>query len=70
VDPRIFCCGAAERLKEEVSGDTYEPERSFWVRWFNAWKNRRYLDYLRRTGVMAGKLLEVGVGSGSCLRAA
>ena len=57
-------------MNEEAFGEAFDPERSAWVRWFQAWKNRRYLGNLRRAGVTGGCLLEVGVGSGSFLRAA
>jgi 2-polyprenyl-3-methyl-5-hydroxy-6-metoxy-1,4-benzoquinol methylase len=70
MDPAIFQPGAAESLNETAFSDTYEPERSFWVRWFNAWKDRRYLRYLRNVGKSAGELLEIGVGNGSFLCAA
>lgn len=70
VDPAIFCAGGAEALNEEAFGENYEIARSFWVRAFEANKNRRYLANLRRAGVTGGKLLEVGVGTGSFLRAA
>lgn len=70
VDRRIFAPALDRQLNEEAFGEGYEPERSFWVRWFQAWKNRRYLANLRRAGVTRGRLLEVGVGSGSFLRAA
>lgn len=55
---------------EEAFGEGFDPERSAWVRGMMAWKNRRYLRNLRRAGVSGGRLLEVGVGSGSFLRAA
>jgi len=70
MDPNIFRTGLATALNEQAFGNTYEPERSFWVGWFSAWNNQRYLGYLRRTGVWGGDLLEVGIGSGSFLCAA
>lgn len=70
VDRRIFTPGLDRELNEEAFGEGYEPERSVWVRWFQARKNRRYLANLRRAGVTGGRLLEVGVGSGGFLRAA
>ena len=70
VDPAIFQSGAAEALNEEAFGEAYDTGRSFWVRSFEAVKNRRYLANLRRVGVTGGKLLEVGVGTGSFLTAA
>jgi len=70
VDPAIFQSGAAEALNEEAFGEAYDTGRSFWVRSFEAVKNRRYLANLRRAGVTGGRLLEVGVGRGSFLAAA
>jgi 2-polyprenyl-3-methyl-5-hydroxy-6-metoxy-1,4-benzoquinol methylase len=70
VDRRILAPQLDRQLNEETFGEQYEPERSFWVRWFDAWKNRRYLANLRRAGITRGRLLEVGVGSGGFLRAA
>lgn len=70
VDGRIFEPNLDRQLNEEAFGERFDPERSPWVRWFQAWKNRRYLANLRRAGATGGRLLEVGVGSGSFLRAA
>jgi hypothetical protein len=70
VNPAIFSAGSGDALNQEAFGDAWDPETSFWVRWFQAWKNRRYLANLRRAGATRGRLLEVGVGSGSFLRAA
>lgn len=70
VDRRVFEPQLDRQLNEEAFGERYVPERSFWVRRFDAWKNRRYIANLRRAGVTRGRLLEVGVGSGSFLIAA
>lgn len=70
VDRRIFEPDLDRELNKEAFGKGYDPERSVWVRWFQAWKNRRYLRNIRRAGVREGRLLEVGVGSGGFLRAA
>lgn len=70
VDPAVFRPGAAEALNQDAFGDGYETKPSFWSRWFEDWKNRRYLANLRRAGVTRGRLLEVGVGTGAFLRAA
>lgn len=70
VDAAVFHPCAAQHLNEEAFGDGYTIERSFWVRWFERMKNRRYLMNLRRARVSGGRLLEVGVGSGAFLRAA
>ena len=70
VDPAVFRPGAAEALNQDAFGDGYEAKPSFWSRWFEDWKNRRYLANLRRAEVTRGRLLEVGVGTGAFLRAA
>lgn len=70
IDERIFQPELDRELNQDAFGEGYDPETSFWVRWFEAWKNRRYLANVRRAGVRQGKLLEVGVGSGSLLTAA
>jgi len=70
VDQAIFRAGAAEALNEQEFGEAYDTGRSFWVRSFEAVKNRRYLANLRRAGATGGRLLEVGVGRGSFLAAA
>jgi 2-polyprenyl-3-methyl-5-hydroxy-6-metoxy-1,4-benzoquinol methylase len=70
MDRRAFAPQLDRALNEEAFGDQYEPQRSFWVRWFETVKSRRYLANLRRAGVTQGRLLEIGVGSGSFLDAA
>lgn len=70
IDRRAFAPHLDRVLNEEAFGDQYEPQRSLWVRWFDAVKNRRYLANLRRAGVTKGRLLEIGVGSGNFLDAA
>lgn len=68
VDPAIFRPGAAEALNEGAFGDNYEPVRSFWVRMFETLNNRRTMSRLRPAADIAGgRLLEIGVGSGSFL---
>lgn len=70
IDERIFQPELDRELNQDAFGEGYDPETSFWVRWFEAWKNRRYLANVRRAGLRQGRLLEVGVGSGSLLVAA
>ncbi len=70
VDRRVVDPDLDRQLNEDAFGEGYEPETSFWVRWFDSWKNRRYLGNLLRAGVQKGRLLEVGVGSGRFLSAA
>ncbi|GIW56239.1 MAG: hypothetical protein KatS3mg082_2643 [Nitrospiraceae bacterium] len=69
VNPAIFRSGSGEVLNEEAFGEGWEPETSFWVRWFQISKSRRYVRTIRRY-VPRGRLLEVGVGSGRFLGAA
>ncbi len=69
VNPEIFRPGAGEALNKDAFGDQWEPETSFWVRWFERWKNRRYVNTIRQY-VQGGRLLEIGVGSGRFLEAA
>lgn len=70
LNPLVFSPGFARSANLDAFGDSYEPERSFWVRVFHTWKCRRYLTFLARAGVLGGELLEVGVGSGAFLDAA
>lgn len=59
---------ANEQLNEASFGGNYEPVRSFWVRLFEASNNRRTMSRLRGAiGIGGGRLLEIGVGSGSFL---
>lgn len=60
----VWRMAANEQLNEGSFGDAYEPVRSFWVRMFEAWNNRRTMSRLPGAG---GELLEIGVGSGSFL---
>jgi SAM-dependent methyltransferase len=69
VNPAIFSAGSGDALNQEAFGEAWDPETSFWVRRFQAWKNRRYLRNIRRY-VGSGRLLEIGVGSGRFLDAA
>jgi 2-polyprenyl-3-methyl-5-hydroxy-6-metoxy-1,4-benzoquinol methylase len=69
VNPALFRRGAGQELNEEAFGEGWEPETSCWVRWFQIWKNRRYLRTIQKfaRGV---RLLEVGVGGGRFLEQA
>ncbi len=69
VNPAIFRAGSGEALNEEAFGEGWEPETSFWVRWFQVSKSRRYVRTIRRY-VPRGRLLEIGVGSGRFLEQA
>ncbi len=69
VNPAIFRSGSGEALNKEAFGEEWEPETSFWVRWFQVSKSRRYVRTILRY-MPQGRLLEVGVGSGRFLEAA
>lgn len=69
VNPALFRRGAGEALNKEAFGEEWEPETSFWVRWFQVSKSRRYVRTILRY-MPQGRLLEVGVGSGRFLEAA
>ncbi|MDD5034079.1 MAG: class I SAM-dependent methyltransferase [Methylococcaceae bacterium] len=70
LSPSIWQPLANEILEDEWFGESYRPETSFWVRWFEAWNNRRTLGRLSRLVFPGRRLLEIGVGSGSFLQAA
>jgi len=69
VNPALFRRGAGQELNEEAFGEGWEPETSFWVRCFQALKNRRYLRTIRQVA-QGGRLLEVGVEGGRFLEQA
>ena len=70
VSPMIWQSQFNEQMEDTWFGDDYEPERSYWVQRFESWNNRRTLSRLKTHSARKGRLLEVGVGSGSFLRAA
>ena len=58
-------------MEEEWFGEGYEQRKSsFWVHWFEVWNNRKTLGRLTSWSVTGNRLLEIGVGSGSFLKAA
>jgi len=72
VNEAVWRPAANEQLNEAYFGENYEPVRSFWVRMFETLNNRRTMSNLRRAanlaaGTYGGRLLEIGVGSGSFL---
>jgi len=67
VDEAVWRPAANEEMEETFFGEAYEPVRSFWVRLFEDWNNRRTMSRLRRHAPLMGNLLEIGVGSGSFL---
>jgi 2-polyprenyl-3-methyl-5-hydroxy-6-metoxy-1,4-benzoquinol methylase len=68
VNELVWQPAANEELNELSFGDNYVPVRSFWVRMFENLNNRRTLSRLRRVAdITGGRLLEIGVGSGSFL---
>jgi len=70
VSPEIWKAGTNELMEKEWFGDDYKARISMWVQLFEKWNNRRTLRRLQRAGCRGGRLLEIGVGSGSFLQAA
>ena len=70
LSPCIWQAQVNELLEDEWFGENYRPERSFWVRWFEAWNNRRTIARLLKLPLSGQNLLEIGIGSGSFLRVA
>ncbi|MDD2768309.1 MAG: class I SAM-dependent methyltransferase [Methylococcus sp.] len=71
LSPAIWQSQVNERMEEEWFGESYEQRKSsFWVRWFEAWNNRKTLSRLAAQALSGKRLLEIGVGSGSFLGAA
>lgn len=70
LSPSIWQPQTNERMEDEWFGEGYEARKSsVWVCWFESWNNRKTLARLAGFP-RQGRLLEVGVGSGSFLKAA
>src|SRR5437868_1262777 len=64
----VWNTGADARLEEEwFDSGSYDSKVTYWVRLFEKWNSRRTWGRLKSVGFTSGKLLEVGVGSGSLL---
>lgn len=62
---------ANEIMEDEFFGEGYEARKSsVWVEWFEASNNRKTLSRLNTIPTQGKRLLEIGVGSGSFLKAA
>jgi 2-polyprenyl-3-methyl-5-hydroxy-6-metoxy-1,4-benzoquinol methylase len=70
VSPTIWQPQANEMFETEWFGESYHPETSWWVRWFETLNNRRTMRRLAQAKPCGRRLLEVGVGSGSLLQGA
>jgi 2-polyprenyl-3-methyl-5-hydroxy-6-metoxy-1,4-benzoquinol methylase len=71
LSPAIWQTEVNERMEDEWFGEGYEQRKSsIWVEWFEARNNRRTLSRLANLALPGKRLLEIGVGSGSFLRAA
>jgi len=71
LSPSIWQPQANERMEDEWFGVGYEARKSsVWVEWFEAWNNRKTLVRLAGFPRQGNRLLEIGVGSGSFLKAA
>lgn len=71
LSPAIWLAQVNEQMEDEWFGESYEQRySSFWVEWFEAWNNRATLSRLTTMSHRGKRLLEIGVGSGSFLKAA
>lgn len=71
ISPLIWDPQSNERMEDEWFGEGYEARKSsIWVRFFEALNNRNTLERLIRFPQQGRRLLEIGVGSGSFLKAA
>lgn len=70
LSPAIWQQEVTRQMETRWFGADYEPAPSIWVRAFEAWNNRETLERLARAQPPGRRLLEIGVGSGSFLRAA
>lgn len=69
-DKTVWQPDVIARMEDEYFGRQYDVQPSFWVRRFEESNNARTLRTLKRAGHAGGRLLEVGIGSGSFLVAA
>jgi len=68
LDSKIWRASANLELEEEWFEQRYNLNLSFWVKMFEAWHNRQTIrSIINFTQKKGGKLLEIGVGSGSFL---
>lgn len=71
LSPSIWEPQANQHMEDEWFGEDYETRKtSIWVAWFQAWNNRKTLARLNAYSGQKTRLLEIGVGSGSFLKAA
>lgn len=68
--PLVAEQGANEAMEDVYFGEDYEPEKSSWVARFEQHNNQDTLTRIACARPPGSRLLEVGVGSGSLLRAA
>ena len=68
LNPAVWEAGADARLQDEWFDDgAFDPRQSVWTRLFEDWNCNRTWRHLQERGIESGRLLEVGVGSGSLL---
>lgn len=71
LSPSIWLDQANERMEDDWFGENYGARKSsIWVNLFEGFNNRRTLKRIDTRGRQGNRLLEIGVGSGSFLRAA
>jgi len=70
LSPVIWQPKANEEMEKEWFGQNFQANRSWWEQRFERWNNDRTLARIARVTPPGGRLLEIGVGSGSFLNAA
>jgi 2-polyprenyl-3-methyl-5-hydroxy-6-metoxy-1,4-benzoquinol methylase len=70
LSPSVWQPLANEQMESDWFGEDYQPQKSFWVEQFEALNNRKTLGRIAVTRAHGQRLLEIGVGSGSFLKAA
>lgn len=70
ISPLVWQSEANKAMEDRWFGEDYQVTASSYVRCFESWNNRRTLARLAHAYKGGGRLLEVGVGSGSFLDAA
>lgn len=68
VDRNVWKSSANEEFEDIWFGEDYNQKRSFWLNKFESWKNKRTWKYIEKYFSNKGKLLDIGVGSGSFLQ--
>jgi 2-polyprenyl-3-methyl-5-hydroxy-6-metoxy-1,4-benzoquinol methylase len=67
IDSNVWRDTANEEFEEQWFGENYNCQLSIWEKLFERWNNQRTWQRIDKAVSLGGKLLEIGVGSGSFL---